>query len=188
MEKFDVMHKEKKVGTVSLVREGLFTLLQCKCESFSQIMRLYGLLEDKYIAIGILSPLDDGIGLTKKYSKNDLKTVPVDKSKSFEVYGINEKPKIEKEQMEQKKEEDKRASPWSLVEDAASLFSDPELKETAAGIKGGIMANDGDTILFAIPISSEQPFPLMPVFRYGSSAMIEGKCCIVFRIKDGFLV
>lgn len=188
MEKFDVIHKEKKVGTATLIKDGLFTVLQCKCENLPQIMRLYGFLGDKYIAIGILSPTENGLFLTKRYSNNDLKNQPVDRCKSFEVYGINEKPKIEKEQVEPKQEEDKRASPWSLVEDAASLFYDPELKETAAGIKGGIMANVGDTILFAIPISSEQPFPLMPVFRYGSSAMIEGKCCIVFRIKDGFLV
>lgn len=187
MEKFDVIHKDKQVGNVEIIREGLFTTLQCKCTHFTQIMRLYGFLEEKSFAIGILTPSDKGLCLTKKYSKNDLKNIPIDNCTRFELCGLDEMPEEPKKSKPDKTEK-QQDSLWKLVEDPASLFADPELKETAMGIKGGIVAQDGDTMLFAIPISSEQPFPLMPVFRYGSSAMVEGKCCIVFRIKDGWLV
>ena len=78
---------------------------------------------------------------------------------------------------------------WRNIDDPSSLFSDPELTETASLIKNGMAAEDEDgTTLFAIPISADAPFPLMPVFRYGWSAMVEGKCCIVFRLKDGELI
>jgi hypothetical protein len=79
-------------------------------------------------------------------------------------------------------------SPWRLTDDPGALFHDPELMETASVIRGGMVMEDEGSTLFAIPISSDAPFPLMPVFRYGWSAMVEGKCCIVFRIKDGELV
>ncbi len=187
MEKYNVIHKDKQVGSVEIIEEGLFTKLHCKCTLFPRIMRLYGFCNDKYFAVGVLHPSEDGLSLVKKYSRNDLKSIPLDRCTRFELYGVDEMPKIPKKP-EPVKQEKQRDSLWKPVSDPAALFNEPDIKETAASIKEGIVAQDGDTVLFAIPISSEQPFPLMPVFRYGSSAMIEGKCCIVFRIKDGFLV
>ena len=77
---------------------------------------------------------------------------------------------------------------WRPADDPSALFDDPELKETASVIENGMTAEDGESLLFAIPVTSGTPFPLMPVFRYGWSAMVDGKFCSVFGIKDGKLV
>lgn len=210
MKKFDVTYKNEQVGSVELSRDGLFTLLHCKCTYFSQIMRLYGFSEADCFAIGILSPMDDSLSLIKKYTKNDLQKISVETCIRFELLGLDETPEKPSEKIEepevieieepelnepipemetaQEIKDEVEESLWKVVDDPASLFADPELMDTASVIRGGMIAHDGDTVLFAIPISSESPFPLMPVFRYGSSAMIEGKCCIVFRIKDGYLI
>lgn len=211
MEKFDVTYRNKQVGAVELIKDGLFTILRCKCTYFHRIMRLYGFSETEIYNLGVLSPSDDGLCLMKKYTKNDLQKTPLDTCIRFEIFAADEKPekpepeiKSEpepkpeekpvlkpeppKQESEPENPKEENESLWKPAEDPASLFADPDIKETASSIKGGLIAHDGDTVLFAIPISSEYPFPLMPVFRYGSSAMVEGKCCIVFQIRNGYLV
>ena len=201
MEKFDVTYRNKQVGAVEIIKDGLLTVLRCKCTYFHRIMRLYGFSNGEVFNLGVLSPSDDGLCLIKKYTKNDLQKVPVETCVRFEIFEADEKPeKPEKPEPEHKTEEkpipkqesenpkEEKKSLWMPADDPAELFLDPDIKETARSIKGGLITRDGDTVLFAIPISSEHPFPLMPVFRYGSSAMIEGKCCIVFQIRNGYLV
>ena len=151
-------------------------------------MRLYAVLGEEFYSIGIMSPTEDGLCLRKKYSKNDLQKTPIDTCTRFEIMGSDDTPHKPEAVTKPEPQKTKEDSAWKPAEDPGSLFADPDLMETASAIKGGLVARNGDVVLFAIPISSEQPFPLMPVFRYGSSAMIEGKCCIVFQIKDGYLI
>ena len=203
MDKYDVMYKNEPVGEAEIRQEGLFTVLRCECVCLDGVMRLYGFCGDDFFPIGIPTPVGSRMRLVKKYTKNDLQLQPVHICDRFELFGADEEPEkpASKEEMpaeptEPKPESEpvtempaeKHESPWKPAPDPSSLFADAELKATAAGIKGGMTAEDGSSTLLAIPISTDTPFPLMPVFRYGWSAMVEGKCCIVFRVRDGYLV
>lgn len=213
MEKFELTYKNKQVGTVERYQSGLFTVLNCQCTYFQKIMRLYGFSEESFFDIGVLVPSNSGLCLIKKYSKNDLQKLPLNTCIRFEIMELDRKPDLAgyaenrlkpesahnhdlnvkttltgSEAKTARLKNEKNGLEWQTVNDPSSLFADPELMETASTIKGGLSAANGDIVLFAIPISSEQPFPLMPVFRYGSSAMVEGKCCIVFQIRNGYLI
>lgn len=207
MEKYTVMYKNEPIGEAEVSQDGLFTVLRCECVSVGGVVRLYGFHGDDFYPIGILTPVGSRLRLVKKYTKNDLHDLPIQHCDRFELYGADEEPKsavkpksepvvepapqIEPEEPQSEPEpvvETVQESLWKPIDDPSTLFADEELKATAADITGGMMANDDGSTLLAIPISTDTPFPLMPVFRYGWSAMVEGKCCIVFRIKDGCLI
>ena len=204
MEKYTVMYKNEQVGEAEVSQDGLFTVLRCECVSVGGVMRLYAFQGDDFYPIGILTPVGSRIRLVKKYTKNDLHELPIQLCDRFELYGADEEPQAAKPKAEPVEEpqpqiqseepepepvkETAQESLWKPIDDPSVLFADEELKVTASGITGGMTAEDDSSTLLAIPISTDTPFPLMPVFRYGWSAMVEGKCCIVFRVKDGYLI
>ena len=76
---------------------------------------------------------------------------------------------------------------WTHVDTPGMFFSDLSVAEACANVAGALItARDGFELL-AVPISPEEPFPLMPVFCFGSSGVIGGREYIVFKIKDGNL-
>lgn len=76
---------------------------------------------------------------------------------------------------------------WRLIEDPSALFSDPDLKEVSKNIAGALIREDGKTFHLAVPVSPNKPFPMMPVFCFGSLEIIDGESYIVFMIRNGTL-
>jgi hypothetical protein len=67
------------------------------------------------------------------------------------------------------------------------LFSDPGVAAACSGVTGALSVLPGGVPALAVPISPEEPFPMMSVFCFGSPEEIGGRTYIVFKIRDGNL-
>ena len=76
---------------------------------------------------------------------------------------------------------------WQQVPDPGRFFSDEELISICQSINDALYQETKDGILLAVPVFSDRPFPLMPVFCCGDSMVIDGKTYVVFTVKNGKL-
>ena len=76
---------------------------------------------------------------------------------------------------------------WVVEAHPGNLFSDPDLASACSHVRSALVKRDGGTVLLAIPISADEPFPLMPVFRFGSTMLLGQQDYIVFQLKNGIL-
>ena len=76
---------------------------------------------------------------------------------------------------------------WEPAGDPSLLFGDPALAEACRGMTGALYSVRDGLGLLAVPVSPEEPFPLMPAFCFGTPATFRGREYIVFRLRDGNL-
>ena len=76
---------------------------------------------------------------------------------------------------------------WRYIEDPSVLFADKDIAKACNGIKAALTAQENGFTLLAVPISSNEPFPSMPIFCFGNAETIAGRSYIVFNIKNGYL-
>ena len=74
---------------------------------------------------------------------------------------------------------------WCMEPDPACHFTDPVLRECAAGVAGVLVRQEGGDTLLAFPFSPSEPFPLIPAFRFGTAQTIDGGHYMVYRIRSG---
>jgi hypothetical protein len=74
---------------------------------------------------------------------------------------------------------------WRACPDPRALFRDGDL--ISEEIRGALRRADGEATRLAVPLSPEEPFPMMPVFCFGEPEEIEGRGYVVFKIKNGAL-
>ena len=77
---------------------------------------------------------------------------------------------------------------WVPEPEPWRLFSDADISESCRKVKGAYVRFDGDTSYLAVPISSNEPFPPMPIFCFGSPEKINGADYVVFTMKNGRFV
>ncbi len=80
------------------------------------------------------------------------------------------------------------AEEWRPEQAAHELFRDTDIADVCRGLKGALRKEQGGKTLLAVPCRGDEPFPMMPVFCFGSCEMIEGEPYVVFGITDGKLV
>lgn len=78
-------------------------------------------------------------------------------------------------------------SGWMNITNPGSLFYDPSIQEYCQDVSNALISEQEGHVLLAIPVSPTEPFPLMPVFCFGSSGIIGGLDYIIFKIRDGNL-
>jgi hypothetical protein len=76
---------------------------------------------------------------------------------------------------------------WTRISTPGFIFGDPSVSEACANITGALMSVRDDHLLLAIPVSPDEPFPLMAIFCFGTSGVIGGREYIIFKVKDGNL-
>ncbi|MGE4485574.1 MAG: hypothetical protein AB7C97_10745 [Oscillospiraceae bacterium] len=186
---YDVYYGETLIGSLIVERDGAAYLFQCSCQYFSpDVLRLYCVSGEKTASLGVMLPEDGKLVFKKRITKNMLSDMGLsDISRCF-LRG--------REAPEQKPEpEEKTAviappeSPlWLPAYDAASLFSDADIASACRDVTGALTMEDGNSQLIAIPIILGAPFPLMPVFCFGRSEIIDGNNYVVFRVRNGKLI
>lgn len=76
---------------------------------------------------------------------------------------------------------------WVPIAHPGNLFADPDVREASAGVYGALTQEQDGLVLLAVPVAQDEPFPMMPVFCFGSSGQIGGREYIIFKIKNGNL-
>lgn len=79
------------------------------------------------------------------------------------------------------------ADGWTAISNPGTLFNDPGIREYCGDISNARVTEQDGCVLLAIPISPTEPFPLMPVFCFGSSGSVNGEACIIFKVRNGNL-
>ncbi len=79
------------------------------------------------------------------------------------------------------------ADGWFHADHPDTLFSDPDFADICRGVRDALTKQAGELTLLAVPVSPDEPFPMMPVFCLGDSGRIGGREYIVFKIKNGKL-
>jgi hypothetical protein len=88
---------------------------------------------------------------------------------------------------EDAQEEPEADGGWAPIPNPGIMFSDLNLTESCENVTGALLSSQDGCDLLAVPISPEEPFPLMAIFCFGSSGSIGGREYIIFKIKDGNL-
>ncbi len=76
---------------------------------------------------------------------------------------------------------------WTPIPTPGVLFNDLNIQEACEGISNALVTEQDGVILLAVPLIPNEPFPMMPVFCFGSSGKVGRQECIIFRIRDGNL-
>ena len=64
---YEVFQDEKAVGTVEMIREGLYVHFSCRCEPVHRDMiRLWMVCGEKEIDLGLCVPMEGGFGTEKR--------------------------------------------------------------------------------------------------------------------------
>jgi hypothetical protein len=109
------------------------------------------------------------------------RTLQPDVSGSAQQYHVpNPNQSMESKSSLPKKTDVRPDDAWRPIEDASTLFSDPELKQAGGAVTGGLVRKSGSTTYLAVPVSPEKPFPAMPIFCFGTMEAIRGASYIVF--------
>ena len=77
---------------------------------------------------------------------------------------------------------------WYLEPDPARHFADPALREAAARAGEAWVRFEGPDTLLAFPWTPSGPFPMIPVFRFGTAASMAGREFMLFRLRDGAVI
>lgn len=80
------------------------------------------------------------------------------------------------------------ADGWLPLPNPGILFEDECIQEACRDIKNALVKEDDGYLLLAVPVRAAEPFPLMPVFCFGTSGQAGGQDCIIFKIKNGYLM
>jgi hypothetical protein len=76
---------------------------------------------------------------------------------------------------------------WTAMPAPGLLFNSPSIQEACEGISNALVAEQDGLLFLAVPIIPNEPFPMMPVFCFGSSGKVGRQDCIIFKIRDGNL-
>ena len=76
---------------------------------------------------------------------------------------------------------------WRKAHEPWRLFRDADTAEACRETKGALLREEDGKTLLAVPFGGDEPFPMMPVFRFGEQEMINGAPYIVFTVENGRL-
>lgn len=76
---------------------------------------------------------------------------------------------------------------WRPAPPLSRLIGDPALYEGHENVPGALVTEQDGLTLLAVPVSPEEPFPLMSVFCFGYPTQIGEKDYLLFKIQDGAL-
>lgn len=77
---------------------------------------------------------------------------------------------------------------WHDEYEPWKLFSDEALCSACITLRGALRKTVDDCDYLAVPVSPSEPFPMMPVFCFGTSELINGRQYVVFTAKNGELI
>ena len=180
---FEAYIDETAVGSVEVLREGLFTRIKCKARYESgEVLRLAADLGDRYEVIGVMMPKNKGFALEKCFTKNEIKGKNLDRTVRFVLVSEGTQYKAEPEEAG----EERCERVWVRCTNPAALFDDWESGEAISRCEGVLKAEEDGFTYIAVP--AVKSLPALPIFYFGQREMLNGCEHLVFTLKDGKLV
>ncbi|MDR0446112.1 MAG: hypothetical protein LBH17_03645 [Oscillospiraceae bacterium] len=76
---------------------------------------------------------------------------------------------------------------WTPEPNPERLFSDGGAAAITDAVKGALSRRENGIVFLAAPVSEDAPFPMMPVFCFGTPETIDDARYLVFKLKNGAL-
>ena len=188
---YKVTYDGTEAGQLEISKNGIYFVFTFTGSTFfSDILRLVCFCGETPVPIGIPVPDGSRLSLKKQVSKSQLASqglstidkcvlfpasVRFSSEKKSETAAVNTSPKAEEAE-------------WIADYEPWLLFEDEDLKSACFALKGALKQSCFDCTKLAVPVSSSEPFPMMPVFCFGEAQIINGRQYVVFVIKNGQLV
>ena len=183
---YGVTYGGETVGRLDITRRGIRTELSCRCRRVSdRVLRLYCIGDGRVVPIGVLSPHREGLALCRVFTDNALAAMGLHKIDTAVVSETTPVIPAEKPTETPKTPE---VPFWSPEPNPQRFFTDDTIVAACRQIRGAYSMESGGAVRLAVPVSSNEPFPAMPIFCFGEYARINDGDYIVFTVKDGKLV
>lgn len=78
-----------------------------------------------------------------------------------------------------------RSAGWTPIANPSVMFAENGAISNASDIKGALLKDEGEFVYLAVPVSENEPFPLMSAFCLGEPQTINGAEYLVFKLKNG---
>ena len=161
--------------TVSV--SGLSTVFDCRCAACgSDILRLHCLGGGTDAVIGVLMPEAGGLHLQKRLTRNALMRLGLSSIESCHLSSASQTAQ---------KAPSAQTPAWRTAAGSDLIFEDGQLTASCRGRTDLLARGTRAQLLLAVPVAPDAPFPLMPVFRYGDTRIIDGQSYVVFALEDG---
>lgn len=211
MERFQI-----EDGEVRLWQEGIMTVIEAALPREGRgLLRLGAVSGDTVRSLGVLMPDGAELCLRRRLSRRERETLGLKEIQGFVLLGEQKEktkapepeaeaksapalPKTTEAEAEKEKPPQKRRGGWFQILDdldwretaaPGGCFRDPQLAKAVQKVHGALLTREGEKDwLLAIPMDSDQPFPPLPVFRFGEPVLIRGESYVLFHLVDGELV
>lgn len=204
--RYPVIFQNTPVGHVTVAQQGLLTVFDCSCTcDCREVLRLAAVCGGHFVPLGVLIPEADGLHCKKSFSKSALQSLGFGEPDAYrlirqgEVYipavepTVDMPPELESSSAEEPPPQAITvpqavdADGWIHVSTPGVLFNDAGLAAACSNVHGALLtAREGYEYL-AVPLSLEEPFPLMSIFCFGTPSELRGRSYLIFKIKDGNL-
>ena len=203
IDKFSVYYNGEEVGMLTLKQQGIYTMASCTCRKVtSGIMRLICIGTQGAKSVGVMMPEGLKLILGKKMTKSDMKTLGICDTARFELMASipteDYTGNVEASQMKDDEDDtvvtaapstsQTSTSSWQLCQSTQGIFTDEDIAHACRNVKDALIRTEDDMTLFAVPLRTDAPFPMMPVFCFGQCQRIDSKEYVVFKVKNGELV
>ena len=182
-------------GTLNVFSDGGFTSFEFRGDSCgSTPVRLCCRSGERIVPIGIPVPEKGMMYLRKRFTRNGLESAGISGIDGCMLISLSKPIPSAPVFVDTHFSKPADITPqsgtgaWQCEYEPWSIFTDEEIQLACRGLNGALRRSCGDTEELAIPVSPNEPFPMMPVFCYGDIAEINGRQYVVFTVKGGKLV
>ena len=196
---YTITKNDREAGTVTISAKGLMTVFEAECSFFSDgVYRLFAVSGDNATSIGVMMPRNNGLALTKSFTKATLSALNIGLEAEFLLAKSGELPilappptpptaVILPPDIAVPIPEPEIPEGWHAIQNPSVLFSGPDIINSCKNAQGALVKTASGATLLAIPVSDDVPFPMMPVFCLGTPEKIDGRDYLMFTVKNGTL-
>ena len=163
---YDVRFRGEICGRLDVQKRGVLTEFSCDCDCVEKERVVRLVCGGK--TVGVCVPENGRLCLTKRFSDAAMRDMGLTGAEDSRLVPDGEE----------------EGEAWTEALSPGSLFTDGETARACEGIRGALVSKRDGAVLLAVPCS-EEPFPLMPLFRFGRPYEIEGRPYLVFGIRNG---
>ena len=187
---YPITKNGQSVGSVNISVTGLMTVFEASSGFYGDgVYRLFAASENTISPIGVMMPHDNGLHMTKSFTKAALSALSITPDTAFFLAKAGEIPLSAPSPAPPPEaappSEPPVSADWHPINDPAVLFHDSDIANACKNARGALIRSAGDTTFLAIPATDDEPFPMMPVFCLGEPETIEGREYIIFSAKNG---
>ena len=208
MEQIPMTYDGRTVGTAEFRRDGLYCLVECRCEPVSDaVLRAYAQGDGRNVALGVLIPEDGALLLRRRIPASHL---PAEEEiTQVTISGGTGQPASEPEPVPSEAPVEEPPEPAAESESAGAETTDaaPDAPEEAAspaaeeeaapgeyqwkswtGTVGGILVEDGrigtadGRTVMALPFAPDRPLPDPELLRRCQPMEMEGRMWLMLEL------